>query len=1081
MDPAISVPDTHVEPEIESSPNQAVAKDGTSSSDVLDSHSLRSEDAAESAVAPKTVPFTLPLHRVSHGQASFEPGFASDEPFPPGFDRGRFPAQRRRRANKFYTPERPPTTNLKILPPYLEAASDRLTRQATVQHTARGRTSRSRQSRRLPETTPPEDLIRRELAKRLNSDQALKDLCQAIASGKASDLQLKAFQQHIDDIGDSIQRAIPSASQVGNTVLEDIAHETESDSLSSFEFGSGPDQSHWPASQSEQNTLLRTWAKRYRHDAQTKERSTNHGSDAHIAAKFRIRAGERTMTPVKRSLATANNSSLEKLVAEIVASESRSPQLDYETRYRITEKDQRQLLQKRDLVKYVDEEDAKLIRLETRIIDPTDRPQRSISSLLRQRELGSHSRGIYDVNELRLRHAEKIKPWRYCKGASGDIVAAAWAPDSLLYAVGAAAHTNEEDLQYNRPCNLLVGELTSNTLTELPDHRVDRPKPGAISSGPNASQAVYDACDPNVYHTVTSIAFTPSGDQMYTASHDKTVKIWDVYRRSCIATLAHDSWVTSVEASQQWSGLFATAAGCIKDPIRIYHSQGSDYPSCYTQFSSSRALARPLLSIHPECLRWGPTAQTSHLLLAGFHTSNEEDGENGTEGQLILWDVAAGATIKVAPSSQSVFAAAWHPTQPFFATGGAPGNNVTNKWLNKSVVRTWDVRSSKHYTMEYECTAVDMQDITFSPNDSNIVTAGCTDGTSFVWDFRWPDQPLHRLRHGRPIVGWDHGEEVDTGVMMSLWGLGGTIFYTGSSDGMIKAWDVRRHPQDVLVKNVAQFGAGIQSGAFSPDGTNLLVGDAEGGVHVLSSAPCGPRTDMYDRQSNCREEPIALLRAPDGSGRKLNPKDDSVENEGREAANELVRTGQVEYYTDLGVGKGPRYEGPYGTYWRTEHTEPTRRGHLKPEIERSQPFSRRGERRDDIINSRKALLEERRGMILNKRNKRRGEEYVETSRIIGNVGEQLSLTSIPGSGSPRLPSKRLGQTLLDTPSESQRKVTDIARSTPAGILALDLDVAIENLDITESEMIEENYWWPQLGHDEIELARQGRRLVDRDL
>lgn len=69
--------------------------------------------------------------------------------------------------------------------------------------------------------------------------------------------------------------------------------------------------------------------------------------------------------------------------------------------------------------------------------------------------------------------------------------------------------------------------------------------------------------------------------------------------------------------------------------------------------------------------------------------------------------------------------------------------------------------------MEYECSAVDMQDVTFSPMDPNIITAGCTDGASYVWDFRRPDYPLHRLQHGKSLVELDHTrdrEEADTGL-----------------------------------------------------------------------------------------------------------------------------------------------------------------------------------------------------------------------------------------------------------------------------------------------------------------------------
>ncbi|KAL9028417.1 MAG: hypothetical protein Q9180_007169, partial [Flavoplaca navasiana] len=206
--------------------------------------------------------------------------------------------------------------------------------------------------------------------------------------------------------------------------------------------------------------------------------------------------------------------------------------------------------------------------------------KQTIGSLLQDRELGTegfkrpianeaHTRPGNPCLDSGLQHAvsskiaEDIRPWRSWKGASSDVVVVAWAPDSLSYAAGAAAQSDDMDLQYNRPNNLLFGQLRLNSICELPDHRIDRPRPETIESGPNSSQAVYDACDPMVYKTVTSVQFSPSGSLLYTASHDKTAKIWDVSGRgfpSCVTTLPHHAAVTSLEVSSHWSGVFATAA-----------------------------------------------------------------------------------------------------------------------------------------------------------------------------------------------------------------------------------------------------------------------------------------------------------------------------------------------------------------------------------------------------------------------------------------------------------------------------------------------------------------------------------------
>ena len=755
---------------------------------------------------------------------------------------------------------------------------------------------------------------------------------------------------------------------------------------------------------------------------------------------------------------TAKDPNLEYAVAVLITDTSRGPSQDGQ-RYTITPRNQMQLVTEQSIVKHVDRisktERPKLVMIETKVIDPVRPPGRSISSLLRNRELGLNSRGrhVGTVSELWQLKTEMLEPWKNWKGASGDVVAVAWHPDSNVYAFGAAAHTNVEDIQYNRPCNLLLGTLTSNQIRELPDHRIDRPKPETIPNGPNANPAVYDACDPKVYETVTSIAFSPTGDRMFTASHDCTVKIWDVSgeKYECLSTLGHKAWVTSLEVSEHRPGVFATASKCVKDAVRVYRDS-----STFVNFSASRAEMKAESNIYPECLRWGPNPYTSHLLLAGFQEWEQNEDLDSGRGQLCLWDAYRSESIKVTPSSQSVYAAAWHPTHPFFATGGAPGNNVIDKINTKTVVRTWDFRTPKRYQVEYECPATDMQDITFSPTNPNIVTAGCTDGSSYVWDWRWPDEVLHRLKHGRPLAELDQSkvrEEADTGVMMSLWGPGGSLFYTGSSDGMIKAWDVRRHPNDVLVRNVANFDISVQSGAFSPDGHNLLVGDAEGGIHILSSAPCGPRSNVKSTDAY-----IDLVRASDGSGAKLDSSDDNPGTEGIEAAKSLIESGQLEFHKGLGVGQGPSYRGPYATYARKE-TDESGIGRLRKKFEKRQPISKRGVIRWDIKIPMTSLLYERKQTLDREKD-----------------GDKMALDD-PNERQPKvIKGSKGGDTLLTSPFFSTPKGTaSLAKeNSGATMTGGNEDQRVEDNAIPEEEMIEENFWWVRMGEEEIEQARAGR-------
>ncbi|KAI9721277.1 MAG: hypothetical protein M1812_002439 [Candelaria pacifica] len=575
----------------------------------------------------------------------------------------------------------------------------------------------------------------------------------------------------------------------------------------------------------------------------------------------------------------------------------------------------------------------------------------SVSTLIRLRELGSGRvrRGKSSMKglnqEINAGTCEQLKPWRSYTGASNDIMVVAWSPDGNKHAAGASAESSRHNMQYNRRNNLLLGDVESNTLVELPDHRINRPLPSAIADGPNSLQATYDACDPMLYITLTGVQFSATGHRLYTSSYDHTVKVWDLSKSSqtrCIATLQHEDEVELIALSNQYHNVLTTGTRILENAIRIYDIKADNDDvslSHYITLCSPRAMRYPQKELYPSSLRWGISPQVHDYLLAGF-SPRPKDEELETDdpppdGDLRLWDFYTGKPIEVevSPCSQNIFDCVWHPTSPIFATGSTCGGGIVDR-STRSVVRVYQPTYQRGMIVEYECPALDMNDVTFCPNDTNYITAGCTDGVTYVWDFRRPDKVLHKLEHGLPITPLKPGltrEQSDMGVRMALWGKSGNIFYSGSSDGVIKAWNINYSPEDVHLHDIVQLQAGVMCGAFSPDHSNLLVGDSRGAVHILSSAPIS----TAERVEEIRLQRSSQVDAEDQPQSGLNQNTEMAD-----AARALLDSGELKMHPIYGAGKGPNYKGPYARYARAPGVDPTHNLLLRPEIQAQQLSSK---------------------------------------------------------------------------------------------------------------------------------------------
>lgn len=547
-------------------------------------------------------------------------------------------------------------------------------------------------------------------------------------------------------------------------------------------------------------------------------------------------------------------------------------------------------------------QDPRILSIEKDIYDRRGEALRDsrLSSLLMAREVtGNRFRTtrMRDLtNELRKSLEDGLELRSEFTNCAGDVSAVSWVSNSA-YIAGTTVHMDSHNQQYNKPGNLLLGSVVP-ALTQLksyPDHRIPRP---IVEKGENSTEEMRKSQDPWLYTSVVSSDYDPIHDRTYTSGFDRSAKVWRVDRlgssMQCVGTWMHNGFVNFVQASQLGhpTGLVATAADVPTEAVRIYTVNPEDISkSPYTSFSATRVpdadgTFSTKWTYFPSTMKWGVEESVRHLLLVGFSPRSLTDDENDipddrqNTGELCLWDSITRQAVRIpGANSQNVFEVLWHPYRPEFIAASSPAGDFESDIRTQVRIFVRD-KTSEHdvqfkFLKSFDCTALDINELTIMPNSPAFfyITAGCTDGKTYVWDSAQSEtlrrRPLHVLAHGPPLEGIAVGDnEDDTGVKFTAWAASLDRFYTGSSDGVVKVWNIRG--REAKGRVILEAPAQISHGAFSPDCSKLVIGDASGRVFILSigedeastsfvSLPGPPGLDATTRR---RPTPITPFKEP---------------------------------------------------------------------------------------------------------------------------------------------------------------------------------------------------------------------------
>ncbi|XXG97131.1 hypothetical protein Hte_003426 [Hypoxylon texense] len=490
-----------------------------------------------------------------------------------------------------------------------------------------------------------------------------------------------------------------------------------------------------------------------------------------------------------------------------------------------------------------------------------------VPSMLLAREIASNRLGAtrrYQNFTTAFRNSREdyMEPkveWTNC---AGDIMTVTWVSDEH-FICGTTTHSDSHNQQYNKPGNFLFGDAKNHNLRAHADHRIPRP---LVAHGDNALDSMRESQDPWLYTSVVSSDYDPHLGWAFTASFDNTVKVWNCGSWMALRETEHDDlrgiWrhgghVNFVVANKETPySKIATAADVPVGAVRVYHPDLDKWKRDrtvtyeYDEFSCKRVHGEEYVpsdkwAYFPAAIRWGIDPSVRHLLLIGYSPrslncdENEIPEDKRDTGELCLWDTNTKTEIKVnSAATANVFEVAWHPSRPSFAA--ATSAHQTTEKIEKHVRTQIRIFEEMSETGQYgvvktlDCPAIDINEL-------------------LIRLYRWQD-PVEELTGDR--------EQEDVGVKFMAWATTTDRLYTGSSDGVLKVWNIRQG-EGILVRDLIEVAAPITAGAFSSDMTKLVIGDGSGRVYLL---------DVEDDDEEDNQAPVSsgfLQLQRDGEQRSI--------------------------------------------------------------------------------------------------------------------------------------------------------------------------------------------------------------------
>jgi WD40 repeat protein len=423
-------------------------------------------------------------------------------------------------------------------------------------------------------------------------------------------------------------------------------------------------------------------------------------------------------------------------------------------------------------------------------------------------------------------------------GPASWIYSVSFSPDGKTIAAGSA---DDKAYLWNLPSGTLLAALPhpGPVLSVTYGHSSDI----LVTGGADGAARMWTLPGPVVTGfegSVFTIAFSPDGRYLITASGDRLLRRFDVTSPDRPRQLGPPLTAPGLDGTVAYGPGGRIAAGTGNGAIRLWNAANPN---------------------HADALPLPGSALRTAIQYVTFDNSGRLMAAGSSDGEIGLWNVAdiAHATPITTWSATSagpgidIFAVEFSPDDRLLASAGADGT-----------VRLWDITDLSHPrqigpplvkldSAEYQ--------VAFSP-DGRILAASGEDGKVRLWNVADPARPRLLSTLSGPIgIVYDVSFSPD-----------GRYLATANGDKTVALWDITNPAEPRSMPTLTGFSGTVFSAAFSPSGNAIAAGSQDDTVRLWLTNPdsaasyiCSTAGDPITRAEWARYIPGAPYDPPCGA------------------------------------------------------------------------------------------------------------------------------------------------------------------------------------------------------------------------